>query len=38
MDIREGEERATGNGDKTVGGVAINAYAKMEQGKAQMGS
>ena len=38
MDIKEGEERATGNGDKTIGGLSINAYARMEQGKAQMGS
>lgn len=39
MDIKEGEERATGNGDKTIGGIAINSYAKMEQSKAtQMGS
>ena len=36
MDLREGEERATGNGDKTIGGVAINAYAKMEQAKANL--
>lgn len=33
MDIKEGEERATGNSDKTVGGVSLNAYAKMEQQK-----
>ena len=38
MDIKEGEERATGNGDKTIGGVSINAYARMEQGKSKMGS
>ncbi len=28
--IKEGEERATGNGMKTVGGASLNSYARME--------
>ena len=38
LNLQEGEERATGNGDKTIGGVSINSYAKMEQAAAKMGS
>ena len=32
-DIREGEERASGNSDKTVDGISINEYARIEQAK-----